>query len=185
MASTLVAPSAPEMRHGFDLTVRPPLRIRLYRLGPEHHVLFGVVHHIAGDGESMGILQRDLLIAYQARALGLVPECPSPATQFADYAIWLRHLLGPDTPVLEQQTRYWRTMLDGVPEQPVLPVDRPRAERRSNTAAAVPVLVDADTHRELARTALDCRVCWVACHWWAAASERSRRSRPVPGRRSG
>ncbi|WP_433685355.1 amino acid adenylation domain-containing protein [Nocardia sp. CA-119907] len=147
-----------EMRHGFDLTVRPPLRIRLYRLGPEHHVLFGVVHHIAGDGESMGILQRDLLIAYQARAVGLVPEWPSPATQFADYAIWLRHLLGPDTHVLEQQTRYWRTMLDGVPEQPVLPVDRPRAERRSNTAAAVPVLVDADTHRELARTALDCRV---------------------------
>ncbi|MGY2118654.1 amino acid adenylation domain-containing protein [Nocardia gipuzkoensis] len=147
-----------EMRQGFDLTVRPPLRIRLYRLCREHHVLFGVVHHSAGDGESMGILQRDFRTAYQARSAGRVPQWPSPATQFADYAIWLQQLLGPDTPVLEQQTQYWRTMLDGVPEQPVLPVDRPRAERRSNTAAAVPVRVDAATHRKLARTALDCRV---------------------------
>ncbi|MEV2221372.1 amino acid adenylation domain-containing protein [Nocardia vinacea] len=148
-----------EMRHGFDLTVQQPMRTRLYRLGREHHVFFGVVHHIAGDGESMGILQRDLLTAYQARAAGRIPQWSSPATQFADYAMWLRQLLGPDTHVLEQQTRYWRTMLDGVPEQPVLPVDRPRAERRANTAAAaVAVLVDADTHRRLARTALDYRV---------------------------
>ncbi|MEV6138339.1 amino acid adenylation domain-containing protein [Nocardia sp. NPDC051990] len=146
-----------ELRRGFDLTARPPLRIRLYRLGREHHVLFGVVHHSAGDGESMGILQRDLLTAYQARAAGCVPQWPSPATQFADYAMWLRHLLGSDTPVLEQQSRYWRTMLDGVPEQPVLPVDRPRAARLANTAAAVPVLVAADSHRRLAQPALDYR----------------------------
>ncbi|MFI7664694.1 condensation domain-containing protein [Nocardia sp. NPDC049526] len=39
-----------EMLHGFDLTVQQPMRTRLYRLGREHHILFGVVHHIAGDG---------------------------------------------------------------------------------------------------------------------------------------
>ncbi|WP_062982507.1 non-ribosomal peptide synthetase [Nocardia anaemiae] len=147
-----------EMQHGFDLTAQPPLRTRLYRLGREHHVLFGVVHHIAGDGESMGILQRDLLTAYGARAASQVPKWPSPATQFADYAMWLGRLLAPDTQVLEQQRRYWRSMLDGIPEQPVLPVDRTRAERRTNAAAAVPVLVDAETHRRLTGTALDCRV---------------------------
>ncbi|WP_433526859.1 amino acid adenylation domain-containing protein [Nocardia pseudovaccinii] len=147
-----------EMLRGFDLTAQQPMRTRLYRLGREHHVLFGVVHHIAGDGESMGILQREFLTAYQARAAGHVPQWPGPATQFADYAVWLRGLLGPDTHVLEQQTRYWRTMLDGMPEHPVLPVDRPRADRRANTAAAVPVLVDADSHRRFARTALDYRV---------------------------
>ncbi|WP_433761488.1 amino acid adenylation domain-containing protein [Nocardia sp. CA-135398] len=147
-----------EMLRGFDLTAQPPLRTRLYRLGREHHVLFGVVHHIAGDGESMGILQRDFLTAYGARVAGQIPQWSSTATQFADYAGWLRQLLGPDSDVLEQQTRYWRSMLDGVPEQPILPVDRPRAERRTNAAAAVPVLVDHETHRRLAGTALDCRV---------------------------
>ncbi|MFI7664693.1 condensation domain-containing protein [Nocardia sp. NPDC049526] len=89
---------------------------------------------------------------------GRVPQWLSPATQFADYAMWLRQLLGPEAQVPEQQTRYWRTMLDGVPDHPVLPVDRPRAERRANTAAAVPVLVDADTHRRFAGTALGYRV---------------------------
>lgn len=69
-----------ELRHGFDLTVQQPMRTRLYRLGREHHVFFGVVHHIAGDGESMGILQRDLLTAYRARVAGRVPQWFSPAT---------------------------------------------------------------------------------------------------------
>ncbi|RDI53338.1 non-ribosomal peptide synthetase [Nocardia mexicana] len=150
-----------QMQQGFDPTRRPPLRIRLYRLTDEHHVLFGVVHHIAADGESAAVLQRDLVTAYRARVAGAAPEWPSPAPQFADYATWLRRVLGPDsapTLLLRQQEQYWRTVLDGMPQQPVLPVDHARTDRRANTAATVPVRVDADTHRELTRTASACGV---------------------------
>ncbi|WP_280386789.1 non-ribosomal peptide synthetase [Nocardia wallacei] len=152
---------ASEMLRGFDLMTQPPVRIRLYRLGGAHHVLFGVVHHVAADGESVGILQRDLVTAYRARSLGRSPQWPTPATQFADYALWLQRLLGSSAapaPLLDRQERYWRTVLDGMPRQPVLPVDRPRAERRSNAAATVPVRLDPDLHRALARTAADCGV---------------------------
>ncbi|WP_338759700.1 amino acid adenylation domain-containing protein [Nocardia vulneris] len=141
-----------ELSQGFDPTVRSPLRIRLYRLNPRHHLLLGVLHHIAGDGESLGILQHDLLLAYRARTAGLEPRWPSAATQFADYAVWRRLL---PASVLERQARYWRAALDGLPEQPVLPADRPRAARRENIAGTVPVVLDADTHRALARVARD------------------------------
>ncbi|AFU02511.1 non-ribosomal peptide synthetase [Nocardia brasiliensis] len=151
-----------ELSAGFDPTVRSPLRIRLYRLNPRQHVLLGVLHHIAGDGESLGILQHDLLLAYRARTAGLEPRWHSAATQFADYAVWRRLL--PDR-VLERQARYWRAALDGLPEQPVLPADRPRAERRENIAGTVPVVLDADTHRALARTARDHGAsCYMLVH---------------------
>ncbi|WP_432279413.1 amino acid adenylation domain-containing protein, partial [Nocardia carnea] len=52
---------------GYDLTVQPPVRMRIYRLGADDHVLVGVVHHIAADGFSLHPLSRDLLSAYEAR----------------------------------------------------------------------------------------------------------------------
>ncbi|MFI1919863.1 amino acid adenylation domain-containing protein [Nocardia sp. NPDC020380] len=142
-----------ELLLGFDLTTEPPLRIRLYRASPEQHILLGVLHHAAGDGESLAVLQQDLLTAYRARAIGHSPQWTAPATQFADYTLWLRQSLDSDDGVLTRQARYWRAVLDGLPPHPVLPTDRPRAERRENLAAAVPIHIDAATHRDLARTA--------------------------------
>ncbi|MBF6177814.1 non-ribosomal peptide synthetase [Nocardia otitidiscaviarum] len=142
-----------ELAVGFDLTTRAPLRIRLYRTGPEHHILLGVLHHVAGDGESLAVLQHDLLTAYRARSVGHPPRWDAPATQFADYTLWLRQLTHADGPLLERQARYWRTALDGLPPHPVLPTDRPRAGRRDNSAASLPIHLDATTHRELAHTA--------------------------------
>lgn len=145
-----------ELLRGFDLTTELPLRIRLYRSSPEHHTLLGILHHAAGDGESLAVLQHDLLIAYRSRRTGRAPEWPAPAPQFADYTLWSRQSLDSQaTPggVRTGQARYWRTALDGLPPQPVLPTDRPRTERRENIAAAVPIHLDATTHRTLTHAA--------------------------------
>ncbi|WP_083914060.1 non-ribosomal peptide synthetase [Nocardia concava] len=145
-----------EMRRGFDLTKDLPLRLRLYRSGPRHHTLLGVIHHVAGDGESLAVLQGDLLTAYGARLVGEPPRWPAPATQFADYALWQRQRLesaGAQGNPLARQESYWRTALADLPANPVLRTDRPRADRRENTAAAVPIHIDASTHRALARAA--------------------------------
>ncbi|MFI6871630.1 amino acid adenylation domain-containing protein [Nocardia sp. NPDC050406] len=150
-----------EMLRGFDLTTELPLRIGLYRMGFEHHILVGVLHHVAGDGESLGVLQQDLLTAYRARAAGHEPQWAAAATQFADYTLWRRQLLNADGApgvVLERQARYWRTALRDMPLHPVLPTDHPRTARRDNLAAAIPIHLDPTTHIALARAARAHRV---------------------------
>ncbi|MEY9857116.1 amino acid adenylation domain-containing protein [Catenulispora sp. GAS73] len=114
---------------GFDLASEPPLRARLFELGPEEHVLLLVIHHIACDGWSTGPLRRDLAQAYAARRDGTVPDWPTLPVQYADYAQWQTALLGkaedPDS-LLSEQLAFWTNTLAGLPDQLELPFDHAR-----------------------------------------------------------
>ncbi|MEU6298723.1 non-ribosomal peptide synthetase, partial [Streptomyces erythrochromogenes] len=63
-AEGLSAAIAAETDRGFRLDIELPLRLSLFRLGVEEHVLLVVVHHIVSDGWSLGPLARDLAHAY-------------------------------------------------------------------------------------------------------------------------
>ncbi|GAB4583082.1 amino acid adenylation domain-containing protein [Nocardia sp. IFM 10818] len=128
-AAEVPAQVAAAVGAGFDVTAAPPIRLRLLRIAAEEHVLVAVIHHIAGDGVSMGPLTRDLVTAYAERARGAAPQWAPLAVQYADYAVWQRETLGrEDDPesLLAQQIGYWRETLADLPDELVLPSDRPR-----------------------------------------------------------
>ncbi|MFE0102047.1 non-ribosomal peptide synthase/polyketide synthase [Streptomyces sp. NPDC059009] len=122
-------------RYAFDLSSEIPLRARVLRVRPDEHILSLVLHHIAGDGESIAALIREVSAAYAAHREGRVPEVPELPVQYADYTLWQRELLGeeadPDS-LLSAQTGYWQEALAGIPQPLQLPTDRPRPPKASH-----------------------------------------------------
>ncbi|WP_020722883.1 non-ribosomal peptide synthetase [Actinomadura atramentaria] len=150
--AALPAALAAAVGEGFDLSVEPPLRARLFRLAPDEHVVLLVLHHIAGDGWSMAPLARDVIVAYAERAEGRAPAWSPLPVQYADYTLWQRDLLGAeDDPgsVAATQLAFWTDALAGLPEELPLPADRPRPARASYRGATVPFRLDADLHAGL------------------------------------
>ncbi|ARZ71658.1 putative nonribosomal peptide synthetase [Streptomyces albireticuli] len=152
----LEAEIAAAARHGFDLSCEPPVRTTLLRVSEREHVLLCVLHHVAGDGWSLGPLTRDLSEAYRARRAGHGPGWAELPVQYADYTLWQRELLGaeddPDS-VMSRQVAYWRDELAGAPEELALPYDRPRPAVASHRGGYVPFEVGPELHEGLHRLA--------------------------------
>ncbi|MFJ6613304.1 non-ribosomal peptide synthase/polyketide synthase [Streptomyces sp. NPDC091289] len=140
----------------FDLTGEAPLRVHLFAVEPDEHVLLVVVHHIAGDGASVPVLARDLVAGYRAHLDGGTPEDAGSAPQYADFVLWQRAGLGteddPDSP-LSRQLDHWTAALDGLPEELALPTDRPRPAAGPHRAGRHRLEIPVDLHAELARCA--------------------------------
>ncbi|MFD3702175.1 amino acid adenylation domain-containing protein [Nocardia sp. NPDC058658] len=139
---------ATAMRYGFDLSSELPIRADVFRHGADDCVLVFLIHHIAGDGWSMAPLLRDLAKAYAARLEYRAPEWPPLPVQYVDYALWQQELLGSatdPTSLLSRQFDYWRTELDGLPEQLPLPTDRPRPKVASYRGDMVLFGIDPET----------------------------------------
>ncbi len=123
-------------RQPFDLAHDLMLRAVLMRLDADEHVLVLVIHHIAADGWSTGILIRELAIAYEA------PEQLAPLPiQYADYAAWQR--TEKFSVELDRQLHYWREQLAGV-EPLAIPTDRPRPAVVQTDGASLDVHLPSD-----------------------------------------
>ncbi|MFD5634323.1 amino acid adenylation domain-containing protein [Streptomyces sp. NPDC127077] len=131
--------------HGFDLAAEIPFRAHLLRCSPREHVLVLVVHHIATDGSSAGLMVRDLAEAYGARRQDRAPGWEPLPVQYKDYTLWQREVLGdladPDS-LGAAQLEHWRRELAGVPQPLKLPLDRPRTAEFSTDGDTVAFAVE-------------------------------------------
>ncbi|MEH2311070.1 MAG: amino acid adenylation domain-containing protein [Nostoc sp.] len=108
----------------FDLAKDPVLRVKMWQVATDEYVLLIAIHHIAADGWSIGVLNRELSAHYQAITTGSAVELLELSVQYADFTLWQRQWL--TTQVLEPQLSYWKQQLAAAPPLLELPTDRPR-----------------------------------------------------------
>ncbi|MFD7416561.1 amino acid adenylation domain-containing protein [Kitasatospora purpeofusca] len=113
---------AAEAHRPFDLAADLPLRAALLRTD-DGAVLSLVLHHIAADGWSIGVLFGDLATAYGARRAGRAPAFEPLPVQYADVAHWQRTELAAE---LDRQQAWWQERLRGAAGTVTVPADRPR-----------------------------------------------------------
>ncbi len=144
-----------ERRHCFELDREWPIRVAVLRTRDTgEHVLSLVVHHIASDHWSAGVLFADVITAYRARRDGEVPAWAPLRVQYADYAAWQRVFLGDpadqESAVAAGQRDYWTRQLAGLPEDSGLRPDFPRPPVPSGDGESVDFRIGAATRGKLA-----------------------------------
>ena len=105
----------------FDLSREYPIRVKLYIIQSDkisdpllsnRNLLLVNLHHIASDGWSMEIFQRELCFYYEAFISGSKSiSLPPLEIQYKDYAAWQRSYLTGET--LEKQLSYWKNKFEG------------------------------------------------------------------------
>ncbi|OXE97057.1 condensation domain-containing protein, partial [Flavobacterium araucananum] len=120
-----------DINRPFDLSSEYPIRAKFYILesneGIQRRFLLINMHHIASDGWSTDIFQRELLVYYQGYSNGNKTFLlPALDIQYRDYAVWQRNYLVGE--VLDKQLSYWKSKLSGY--QPLeFPTDHVRPKQ--------------------------------------------------------
>lgn len=121
-----------------------PMRVTLWRLGKESHLLCINLHHLVTDTWSCMVLQRQLCIAYEQCQSGVIGFLPA-GWQFSQFMAWQQRQIEGNG--FCRHREYWRRHLAGAsaPRLPLRPI-KSRAERRS---ASIRATIDAVTTQRL------------------------------------
>ncbi|MGH6656802.1 MAG: amino acid adenylation domain-containing protein [Actinocrinis sp.] len=139
----------------FDLEHGPVLSASLIRLAEQDHLLCVVLHHIAGDGWSLGVLFKEAQEAYAAYTAGLEPQQPPLRLQYAQVAEQeLARMAGADA---KSAVAYWADRLADCPVLE-LPTDRPRPAVRGSAGAAISLTLERALADRISRLAREQRV---------------------------
>lgn len=132
----------------FDLEHGPLMRVVLIRRGQDRYTAFLDIHHIIGDGTSMGIMLRDFLDLYQGH------EVKEPPYNYRDFTLWQNEFK--QSAFKLKQDDYWREELrDIVNFESTLPLDFDRPKVRTNEGDLYEMVFDAEFTRRLKQFAGD------------------------------
>lgn len=113
----------------FNLAEDLPAQVQLLRITDHEHLLLLTIHHIAYDGWSSSLLNREIAVLYAACAAGQPSPLAEPALQYADFAAWQREPA--QEARMAAQLDYWRQTLAGPLPVLELPTDRLRPSVQS------------------------------------------------------
>ncbi|MFZ2538549.1 MAG: amino acid adenylation domain-containing protein, partial [Oscillospiraceae bacterium] len=113
-----------EINQPFDLTSELPIRVKLLQTAEDEHILIIVLHHIAGDAWSVGILFHEFMTLYSNYITGEEVQLSNLPIQYSDYSYWQKNTLSQEA--FAHQLQYWKEIF--IKEIPPLelPTDRPR-----------------------------------------------------------
>jgi len=100
-----------ELMRPFDLYSGPLIRASLYQTKESEWVFCYMMHHIVGDGWSVGIVLQELLQLYNMHMGGNERPMAPLRIQYKDYAAWQQQQL--EGALLADHVQYWRAQLDG------------------------------------------------------------------------
>lgn len=111
-----------DARRPIDLANGPMLRATLVRLEEKRHQLLLTNHHIITDAWSRDIFLRELGALYAAFCRGRSSPLPDNELQYADFAVWQRRELRPESARYQAQLEFWRKNLEGTKARLTLPI---------------------------------------------------------------
>jgi hypothetical protein len=105
----------------FDLSRAPLVRAGIVLLPGKENLFLFDIHHIIGDGNSMGILVEDFVRLYEGK------ELPALKIQYKEFSTWQNNLF--ETGKIKEQEDYWLGLYGDMQEIPrlKLPTDYPPA----------------------------------------------------------
>ena len=135
----------------FSLGERPPMRVHLFRVGADLHLLLLTLHHIASDLTSPQILLGEVARRCAADRSDRAPD-PGAAGDYSEAVNARLARLGDEG--LDRLCRHWVDLLQGTPEPAALPLDRGRqpADHRGDS---LDIVIEPELGRRLRQTAAD------------------------------
>ncbi|KEO84024.1 non-ribosomal peptide synthetase [Tumebacillus flagellatus] len=136
-----------EAQRPLDLEHGPLIRLFLYRLSEQEHLLLFMIHHIVIDGWSAGIMLFEIGRFYEEALTGQATNLPEPGLHYIDFAAWQNEWFSGE--VAAQQLDYWKTQLAGKVPTLELPFDRTRPLIPRYKGSLYHLHVDADLRNSL------------------------------------
>ncbi len=122
------------VRQPMAMATEHKLRVSIVQVAGDEYLMLTLLHHIAFDGWSIGIMVGELVELYRSLREQRQPVLKPLPIQYADYAAWQRrHLAGE---VLAAKLAYWKTTLTGVPPSALI-TDLPRPPKQSTRGRKV------------------------------------------------
>ena len=127
----------------FDLEAPPLLRVGLFRLSEDRHLLLLDIHHIVSDGLSVAVIFDEFGALYRGESLPVVK------TQYREVLEWEADFL--KSPSYRKQEAFWKEVLARETEAILLPIDRTREGDGTFLGGALHCEYPPDALRRIAR----------------------------------